>query len=328
MSFSLFGPDLGETLRERADGRLVGFCGRMREGAHDILRGRILFCQRDAAMMSKRAKSKTAGRGTTMARAGTVKEDRHFVEALARGLELLACFRQKDGLLGNQELARRCGLAKSTVSRLTYTLTKLGYLTHVEEAGKYALGTATLSLASAMLGRLDIRKLARPLMQELADFSNCLVSLTSRDRLSMVYVDVARSSAAVTLSLDTGARIQIANSAAGRAYLCAIPDAEREEIMEAVREVAEVNRWPALQKGVAKAVVDVRSLGVACSFGEWQKDINAIAIAVRPGSNLPPMAISCGGPAYSVSSEFLLDEVRPRLISLATGLEVSVGTAN
>ena len=279
-------------------------------------------------MMSTRLKSKTVRRIGTVSRTGAVKEDRHFVEALARGLELLACFRQKDGLLGNQELARRCGLAKSTVSRLTYTLTKLGYLTHVEEAGKYALGTATLSLASAMLGRLDIRKLARPLMQELADFSRCLVSLCSRDRLSMVYVDVARSSAAVTLSLDTGARIQIANSASGRAYLAVIADEEREEIMEGVREVAEVSRWPALQRGVAKALLDYRGLGVCCSFGEWQKDINAIAVPVRPGSNLPFMVISCGGPAYNVSPEFLLDEVRPRLIALVTSLEVSVGTAS
>lgn len=279
-------------------------------------------------MNNKRVRSQTARRSGVVARSGAVKEDRHFVEALARGLEILACFRQRDGLLGNQELARRSGLAKSTVSRLTYTLTQLGYLTHVEEAGKYALGTATLSLASAMLGRLDIRKLARPLMQELADFSNCLVSLCSRDRLSMVYVDVARSSAAVTLSLDTGARIQIANSASGRAYLAAISDELREEIMEGVHQVAEPSRWPGLQRGVAKALVDRRNLGVCCSFGEWQKDINAIAVAVRPGNNLPPMAISCGGPAYSVAAEFLLDEVRPRLVGLVGSLEAAVGTAD
>jgi DNA-binding IclR family transcriptional regulator len=283
----------------------------------------------NTASMSKRVRNKTVRRNGTVARTRVVKEDRHFVEALARGLELLACFRQRDGLLGNQELARRSGLAKSTVSRLTYTLTKLGYLTHVEEAGKYALGTATLSLASAMLGRLDIRKLARPLMQELAEFSNCLISLCSHDRLSMVYVDVARSSsAAVTLSLDTGARIQIANSAAGRAYLAAIADDEREEIMEGVHQVAEASRWPALQRGVAKALVDRRNLGVCCSFGEWQKDINAIAVPVRPGNNLPPMAISCGGPAYSATPEFLLDEVRPRLIALVGSLEAAVGTAD
>jgi DNA-binding IclR family transcriptional regulator len=130
----------------------------------------------------------------------------------------------------------------------------------------------------------------------------------------------------VTLSLDTGARIQIANSAAGRAFLAAVDEEEREEIMEAVREVAEASRWPALQRGVAKAVVDCRSLGVCCSFGEWQKDINAIAVPVQPGSGLPPMVISCGGPAYSVSSEFLLGEVRERLVGLANGLEEALGT--
>ena len=251
------------------------------------------------------------------------------MEALARGLELLACFRQKDGLLGNQELARRCGLAKSTVSRLTYTLTKLGYLTHVEESGKYSLGSATLSLASAMLGRLDIRKLAQPLMQDLAEFSRCLVSLCSRDRLSMVYVEVARSSeTAVTLSLDTGARIQIANTASGRAYLAAVAEEHREEIMEGVQKVADASRWPLLQRGVARALVDMRTLGVCCSFGEWQQEINAIAVPVRPGNNLPPLVISCGGPAYSATPQFLLDEARPRLIALANSLEKSVGTAD
>src|SRR5580700_5283676 len=164
--------------------------------------------------------------------------DRHFVNALARGLELLACFRHGDRMLGNQDLARRCGLPKSTVSRLTNTLTKLGYLVFVEESAKYSLGTATLSLGSAMLARLDIRKLAHPLMQQLAEFGQCMVSLGSRDRLSMIYIDAVRGSAAVTLSLDTGARIQIATSAMGRAYLTAIPEKERNAIMEGVRKLA------------------------------------------------------------------------------------------
>jgi DNA-binding IclR family transcriptional regulator len=150
------------------------------------------------------------------------KADRHFVTALARGLEVLACFRHGERVLGNQDLARRCGLAKSTISRLTYTLTKLGYLIYVQDSAKYSLGTATLSLGSAMLSRLQIRKLAHPLMQQLAEFGQCMVSLGSRDRLSMIYIDAVRGSAAVTLSMDSGTRIQIATSAMGRAYLTAV----------------------------------------------------------------------------------------------------------
>ena len=83
------------------------------------------------------------------------KEDRHFVTALARGLAVLSCFRFGDKFLGNQEISQRCELPRSTVSRLTTTLTRLGYLIHIEESGKYRLGTATLALGTAMLVRLD-----------------------------------------------------------------------------------------------------------------------------------------------------------------------------
>jgi len=78
---------------------------------------------------------------------------------------------------------------------------------------------------------------------------------------------------------------------------------------------------------LAKALRDIRELGVCCSFGDWQKDVNAIALPVRPGGGLPPMAINCGAPAYMVSKEFLLERVRPRLIALANELETSLGTA-
>ena len=97
--------------------------------------------------------------------------------------------------------------------------------------------------------------------------------------------------------------------------------------MEGVRELADVSRWADLQRGVAKALREIRELGVCCSFGEWQKDVNAIAVPVRPGGGLPPMAINCGAPAYMVSKEFLLEKVRPRLIALANDLETSLGTA-
>jgi len=279
-----------------------------------------------SAVESRRVQSLKDSR--VIADAALSKADRHFVTALSRGLELLACFRHGERMLGNQDLARRCGLPKSTVSRLTHTLTKLGYLVYIEESAKYALGTATLSLGSAMLARLDIRKLAHCQMQELADFSQAMVSLGARDRLSMVYIDVVRGPAAVTLSLDLGSRIQIGTSAMGRAYLTAVAEPERRDILERVRELAVDGSWPDLEAGVIRAQQDIRALGVCCSFGEWQADVNAIAVPVRPGGGLPPMAINCGAPAYMVSRDFLLEKVRPRLIALAHGLEVSLGTAD
>src|SRR5690242_20913069 len=105
--------------------------------------------------------------------------DRSFVVALSRGLDVLRAFRPNDGLLGNQEIAARTGLPKPTVSRLTYTLTKLGYLVHSERLGKYRLGTPVLSLGYAVLGAAGIHQAARPLMQALADSIDASVSLGS-----------------------------------------------------------------------------------------------------------------------------------------------------
>jgi DNA-binding IclR family transcriptional regulator len=255
-----------------------------------------------------------------MSAKSNIKEDRHFVTALARGLELLACFRSGDKLLGNQELAERSKLPKSTVSRLTYTLTKLGYLQYDEQLGKYRLGTATLALGSAMLSKLDIRQLARPMMLELANFSHAMVSLGMRDRLSMIYVENCRSQAALTLSLDVGARIPIATTAMGRAYLAEVSTAERDDILERVREIDEI-AWPGLRDKVQRSVDEYKELGCCTSFGDWQPDVNAIAIAFRPSEGAAPLSINCGGPAFNLSPEFLLQEVRPRLREIIRQLQ-------
>lgn len=250
----------------------------------------------------------------------SAKDDRQFVTALARGLEVLSSFRSRDKALGNLDIAQRCNLPKSTVSRLTYTLTRLGYLSQDDDSGKYRLGTATLSLGSTALARMDVRQVARPLMQELADASRAMVSLGTRDRLSLIYVENCRSTSALTLSLDVGSRIPVATTAMGRAYLAVISDREREVIFE---ELAALDglAWPALKRGIDKALDDYRSIGVSCSFGDWQPDVNAIAVGFHPGGGMPPMAINCGGPAFLLSRQMLLDEVRPKLIAMVQELQ-------
>jgi len=253
-----------------------------------------------------------------------MKEDRHFVTALARGLEVLSRFRTADRLLGNLELAERCRLPKSTVSRLTYTLTKLGYLRYVEAARKYQLGTATLALGSSMLAKFDVRQLARPLMQELADYTRGSVALATRDRLSMIYVENCRGNAPFVINLDVGSRLPIATTAIGRAYLAVCPPPERRDLMEQVRELDEL-AWPAIRQGIEEAIRQHAELGVCASFGEWQKDVNAIAIGFQPGGGRPPMAISCGGVAFAMSREYLLDDVKPRLIALVDTIRSSLG---
>ena len=55
-------------------------------------------------------------------------DERKFVVALARGLDLLRAFKPGETMLGNRDFVERTGLPKATVNRLAYTLTVLGYL--------------------------------------------------------------------------------------------------------------------------------------------------------------------------------------------------------
>src|SRR5258708_8437306 len=91
-----------------------------------------------------------------------VATDRSFVVALSRGLDVLRAFHPNDGLLGNQEIAARTNLPKPTVSRLTYTLTKLAYLTPVPRFEKYQLPPSAIALLHAALAPLLLPHLSHP----------------------------------------------------------------------------------------------------------------------------------------------------------------------
>jgi DNA-binding IclR family transcriptional regulator len=155
-----------------------------------------------------------------------VATDRSFVVALSRGLDVLRAFQPNDGLLGNQEIAARTKLPKPTISRLTYTLTKLGYLTPVPRFEKYQLAPAALALGYAALANLGVRHLSEPYREELMRETGGAVAIGGRDRLSMIYFGQSRGMT-LGVQLDVGSRIPIATTAMGRAYIWALPDEER-----------------------------------------------------------------------------------------------------
>ncbi|WP_292933335.1 IclR family transcriptional regulator [Noviherbaspirillum sp.] len=272
----------------------------------------------DSAASLMKADDVTAGQAAPSHPQPEDKEDRAFVVALARGLDVLTCFSAGDDILTNTEIARRCKLSKSNIAHLTHTLAQLGYLTHDENYPGYRLGTATIALGSATLTQLDIRRMAMPLMKELAEFAHADVSLAVRERLSMFCIQTCRSHAALTLGLDIGSRIPMAKSAMGRACLAMMPQAEREELQERLREAEEMH-WPEIVAAIDAAAVEFRESGCCVSLGEWH-GANEIAAAFSPGDRLPIVAVGVGGSAHNLTPDFLRNEIRPRLLELVRRL--------
>lgn len=244
-------------------------------------------------------------------------KDRRFVTALARGLDVLRCYQQGDVGLGNLEIAKRTGLPKPTISRLTYTLTKLGYLTYSEQHGTYQLGPGVLQLGYAMLSGLDIRERARPLMQDMANQVDATIALGARDRLDMVYLEACRGPGAVTLRIDVGSHIPLSVTSMGRALLAALPESERDYLMSHIRKKAvSAKAYGAIEKGVKRAIEDIGTRGYSMSLGDWRPEVNAIGVPLITHDN-QVFALNCGGPAFRVSKDYLEKECAPRLLELA-----------
>lgn len=248
-------------------------------------------------------------------------KDRQFVTALARGLELLRCFTPRESLLGNQELAKKTGLPKPTVSRLTHTLTRLGYLRHLPHSGKYQLEVGVMSFGYAMLSNLSIRALARPLMEEMAGYAKAAVAMAARDRLSMVYLDVVHGEANLTMRRQVGSHLSLHRSAIGRACLAAMPEDGREFILGHIRK-RHPEDWPEVRKGLERAFRDYADYGFCLSLGEWQRDVNAVGVALHHESH-GLLAFNCGGPSFHLKREKLEDDIGPRLLHMVHNIEAA-----
>lgn len=250
-------------------------------------------------------------------------EDRQFVAAIARGFDILHAFRAEDPLLGNQELAERTGLPRATVSRLTYTLTRLGYLTYLPRFGKYQLGLGAVPLGQLALANMGVRRMAAPLMRQLAEETNASVSLGKRDGLFMLYVEHVSPRTAVALQLEVGSRVPLGVTAMGRAYYAAAGAEERAEILAALR-AQDPRDGPRVAAGLAEAEEMHAASGFAISPGDWNPTVHAAGAAVAlPGGEV--VALNCGAPAFMLDRNRLLQEIGPRLSAVARRLEALAG---
>ena len=239
------------------------------------------------------------------------------VIALARGLEILRCFSAREPGLSNSELTAYTGLPKSTVSRLTKTLVELGYLRHDTKKRQYLVGPSVLALGYSALSNLRIADIARPHMQALADATGALISLATRDRLSMLYLEACSSDTTMTLKMGRGVRMPIISTSIGRAFLAALPEQERDYLLSTLQLKEDLQPNNNQLDALSREMKRFRNEGYCLSIGEWNTDVNAAATAIRwpEGSDL--VVISISGPSFMITRKLLHEDLTPRLMRLS-----------
>src|SRR6202012_814117 len=161
------------------------------------------------------------------------------VTALARGLTVLRAVAAAHAPLSNRELAELTGIPKPTVSRITATLVGAGFLFRLPDSERFVLTSSVLDLSNGLLRNFDIRARARPFLIELAERTSLSVHLAVRDRLDMVVIDAIKPRSAVLVSrLEVGSRMDLSRTAVGRAYLAALADTDRQNLLMGLQAAA------------------------------------------------------------------------------------------
>jgi len=251
--------------------------------------------------------------------------DPDFVSAIGRGFAILRCFKRHAKVLGNKELAELTGLPKSTVASLTYTLTKLGYLEFLAGQEKYSLGIGALTLGQTYLAGLDVREVAHPLMQELADETAATVALGAHHGQDMVFLDIAHGNPTFLMRVAVGQRVPHGLTALGRAYIAALSPQERERFSKEYRQRVKPQEWKRVEEVTDQAIRDYDKYGFCFSMGDWSEDVFAAGVPMTSADGSKILAFSCSGPVHEMTRKRLVSEIGPRLMQLRDRVYANLG---
>ncbi len=252
--------------------------------------------------------------------------DGRFATTLARGLSVLRAFRPSDDGLGNAEIAERTGLPKSTVSRLTYTLHVLGYLTHARHGERYRPGPALLAMGNVAAASISFVEIAGPIMRRLADETRTLSLLAVRDRGRLVLTKAWRPSGVSSIWLEVGHRLPLSGSSSGHCFLAALSDDAATRVLQEAsgdrglsgERLAEIRRE-------AYGQLLAQGFAITDPAEYFAPNIHAVSTPFFPRDLSEPVVFSCGATPADLTLSRMREEVGPKLRAAVRELESALG---
>lgn len=238
-----------------------------------------------------------------------------FVEALARGLDVICCFEGRQGALPLSEVAALTDLARPTARRLLLTLEELGYVR--QQDGGFALTPRVLRLGTAYVGSQGLWEVARPHLQDLVAATGESSSMAQLDGGDIVYVARVAVPKIIALRVDVGTRFPAWPTSQGKVLLAGLADDEVAAVLaEPTRSGLALPPPPPVADAL-EVLRGVRARGWALADEELAPGVRSVAVPVRDGSGTVRAAMNVTVHAAETSVETLLEEHLPRLLRAA-----------
>jgi IclR family KDG regulon transcriptional repressor len=245
------------------------------------------------------------------------------LSSVAMAIRLLKAFSEAEVEIGISSLAKRLGVAKSTVHRLAVTLVSEGMLEQDPDTGRYRLGTGLFRLGALVRQRMDVSNLGRPFLFALREKTNESVHLAILDGTEIMYVYNLESTQAIRMRSDIGVRSPAYCTAEGQAILAF----QAPEVIERVLDSGLHARTPqtiTTPDGLKKALETIRQRGCAIEDEESEIGMRCIAAPIRNDAGDVVASVGMAGPVSRLSKKTLTAFI-PHVIETAEAISGRLG---
>jgi DNA-binding IclR family transcriptional regulator len=195
------------------------------------------------------------------------------------------------------EAAKELGVARSTAHWLMQMLVYRGLVRQDPESKAYTAGSRLTGLGLQLVRKLDVRRIAHPYMEALADEVGETINLfalqAERSVLCLTSVETKR---VLRVGSRTGVVLTAAASASGRAVLSTLPEADLLDMYPSPRLPKHEYSTVTLRSQLLDRLADARRLGYAVQREESEPGVSAIAAPIRIGDQVASFALSAAMP--------------------------------
>jgi IclR family pca regulon transcriptional regulator len=238
-----------------------------------------------------------------------------FIEALARGLEVIAAFEPNRPAMSLTEVASATGLARPTARRILLTLTELGYV-RAEGAG-YALTPRVLDLGVAYVRSQGLWEIARPHMESLSAATNESSSIAQLDGSDIVYVARVAVPKIVALAVQIGTRFPALQTSLGKVLLAALDPCDVDAVLAEPTRSGLTPRWQPDRAERDAELREVRARGWALTDQQLTLGIRSVAAPLRDGAGRVVGALNVNTHAAETPVDHLIGHHLPLLLKTA-----------
>lgn len=242
-----------------------------------------------------------------------------FVEALARGLEVIRSFDRLHMKQTISQIAERTSLARPTVLRLLITLEELGYVRELDN--QYSLTPKVVDLGMAYISALGLYGSAKPHMELLSRQVDQTVSLAELDGSDIVYTGRVEVPKIVSVGVTVGARLPSTSTALGRVLLAELSESELAKVLSIPTMSMFYPRTYFTVEQLRPRLERVRTNGWAESDEDLQYGVHAIAAPIRGEHQSVVAALGIGVHTSEVSKEVIREKYLPLLLEAAKNIE-------